>query len=143
MAGLRITTHSRYLRTGARAGRDPWEAGTLEWATASPPDNYNFPHLPVVSSRGYNYAEVTAGGVALPEVSPATMESRIVRGLYLVGEILDVDGRIGGFNFQWAWSTARVAATALARRRPPDAALAYSATFFFFARFAGVLLGAG
>jgi predicted flavoprotein YhiN len=44
------------------------------------------------------------------------MESRICPGLYLVGEMLDIDGRIGGFNFQWAWSTARVAGRALADR---------------------------
>ena len=75
--------------------------------------------LPVRDSRGYNYAEVTAGGVALAEIDPATMESRACPGLYLVGEILDVDGRIGGFNFQWAWSSARVAGTALARRLRP------------------------
>ena len=69
--------------------------------------------LPVVDTRGYNYAEVTAGGVALTEIDPATMESRVCPGLFLVGEILDVDGRIGGFNFQWAWSSACVAARAL------------------------------
>jgi predicted flavoprotein YhiN len=72
--------------------------------------------LPVVDSRGYNYAEATAGGVNLGEVNAATMESRRSPGLYLVGEILDVDGRIGGFNFQWAWSSAFVAAGALAQR---------------------------
>ena len=55
-----------------------------------------------------------AGGVALNEIDPATMQSRVCPGLFLVGEILDVDGRIGGFNFQWAWSSARVAAAALA-----------------------------
>jgi predicted Rossmann fold flavoprotein len=66
--------------------------------------------LPVRASRGYQYAEVTAGGVPLDEINPATMESRKCPGLYLVGEILDVDGRIGGFNFQWAWSSAWVAA---------------------------------
>jgi predicted Rossmann fold flavoprotein len=69
--------------------------------------------LDVIGSRGYNYAEATAGGVALDEIDPATMQSRICPGLSLVGEILDVDGRIGGFNFQWAWSSARVAAAAL------------------------------
>ena len=69
--------------------------------------------LPVAGTRGYNYAEATAGGVALTEIDPATMQSRVCRGLYLVGEILDVDGRIGGFNFQWAWSTARIAGAAL------------------------------
>ena len=61
--------------------------------------------LPVVASRGYTYAEVTAGGVPLTEIDTATMASRACPGLYLVGEILDVDGRIGGFNFQWAWAT--------------------------------------
>ncbi len=70
--------------------------------------------LPVIGTRGYNYAEVTAGGVALTEIDPATMESRVCPGLFLVGEMLDVDGRIGGFNFQWAWSSARVAAATLA-----------------------------
>ncbi len=69
--------------------------------------------LPVVDSRGYNFAEVTAGGVPLAEVDPRTLESRACPGLHLVGEILDVDGRIGGFNFQWAWSTAFVAAGGL------------------------------
>ena len=69
--------------------------------------------LPVVGTRGYNYAEVTAGGVALDEIDPATMASRRCAGLYLVGEILDVDGRIGGFNFQWAWSTGFAAGRAL------------------------------
>ena len=61
--------------------------------------------LEVTGSRGYNYAEVTAGGVPLDEVDPRTLESRKCPGLHLVGEILDIDGRIGGFNFQWAWST--------------------------------------
>ena len=72
--------------------------------------------LPVSDTRGYNFAEVTAGGVALDEIDPSTMESRRCPGLYLVGEILDVDGRIGGFNFQWAWSSAFVAGRALATR---------------------------
>jgi predicted Rossmann fold flavoprotein len=71
--------------------------------------------LPVRGSRGYAYAEVTAGGVPLDEVDSATMESRLRRGLYFAGEILDVDGRLGGFNFQWAWSSAWVAAQAIAR----------------------------
>ena len=71
--------------------------------------------LSVTGSRGYNYAEATAGGVALDEIDPATMQSRLCAGLYLVGEMLDVDGRIGGFNFQWAWSSGRAAAEALCR----------------------------
>jgi predicted Rossmann fold flavoprotein len=75
--------------------------------------------LAIAGSRGYNYAEATAGGVDLREIDPKTMESRRCAGLYLVGEILDVDGRIGGFNFQWAWSSAAVAAAALARPDEP------------------------
>ena len=69
--------------------------------------------LDVTGSRGYTYAEATAGGVALTGIDPATMQSRVCPGLFLVGEILDVDGRIGGFNFQWAWSSAHVAGAAL------------------------------
>jgi predicted Rossmann fold flavoprotein len=71
--------------------------------------------LPLRDSRGYGYAEVTAGGVPLEEVDSATMESRVCPGLYLVGEILDVDGRLGGFNFQWAWSSGYVAGQAIAK----------------------------
>jgi predicted Rossmann fold flavoprotein len=73
--------------------------------------------LPVEDTRGYNYAEATAGGVALTEIDPSTMESRVNAGLFLVGELLDVDGRIGGYNFQWAWSSARAAARGLGAMR--------------------------
>jgi predicted Rossmann fold flavoprotein len=69
----------------------------------------------VVDSRGYGFAEVTAGGIPLDEIEPATMESRVCPGLYLVGEILDVDGRLGGFNFQWAWSSGWLAGHAVAK----------------------------
>jgi len=72
--------------------------------------------LQVRDSRGFTYAEVTAGGVPLEEVDHRTMGSRACDGLYLVGEILDVDGRLGGFNFQWAWSSGWVAGHAIARR---------------------------
>jgi predicted Rossmann fold flavoprotein len=70
--------------------------------------------IPVRGSRGYQYAEVTAGGVSLDDIDPATLESRRCSGLYLAGEILDVDGRLGGYNFQWAWSSGFVAGTAAA-----------------------------
>jgi predicted Rossmann fold flavoprotein len=68
--------------------------------------------LPVVRHRGWNYAEVTAGGVPLDEIDFRTMQSRKVPGLYLAGEILDCEGRIGGFNFQWAWATGYLAGRA-------------------------------
>ena len=65
--------------------------------------------LPILRSRGWNYAEVTAGGIPLKEINTNAMASRKVPGLYLVGEMLDCDGRIGGFNFQWAWATGYIA----------------------------------
>jgi hypothetical protein len=65
--------------------------------------------LPITGDRGFTHAEVTAGGVPLAEVRLATMESRVRPGLHLCGEILDVDGRIGGYNFQWAWASGYVA----------------------------------
>jgi hypothetical protein len=68
--------------------------------------------FPVERDRGWNYAEVTAGGVPLEEINFRTLESKLVPGLYLVGEILDCDGRIGGFNFQWAWATGNLAGQA-------------------------------
>ena len=71
--------------------------------------------VPVVRDRGFDYAEVTAGGVPLSEVDLSTMHSRKCDGLYLCGEILDVDGRIGGYNFQWAWASGRLAGEHAAR----------------------------
>ncbi len=70
--------------------------------------------LPILRDRGWNYAEVTAGGVPLQEIDYRTMASRKIPGLYLVGEMLDCDGRIGGFNFQWAWATGYIAGKAAA-----------------------------
>ena len=71
--------------------------------------------VPVVRDRGFDYAEVTAGGVPLTEIDLATMASRRCERLYLCGEILDVDGRIGGYNFQWAWASGRLAGIHAAR----------------------------
>jgi predicted Rossmann fold flavoprotein len=65
--------------------------------------------VPVERDRGFDYAEVTAGGVPLSEIDLATMRSRKRDDLHLCGEILDVDGRIGGYNFQWAWASGRLA----------------------------------
>ena len=70
--------------------------------------------LPVTGTLGYEKAEVTAGGVTLSEVDPATLESRKAPGVYLCGEMLDVEGRLGGFNFQWSWSSGTVAGRAAA-----------------------------
>lgn len=70
-------------------------------------------YLPVVGSEGYATAEVTGGGIPLGEVSPGTLESRVVPGLYLCGEIIDVTGRLGGYNFLWAWVTGQKVGRAL------------------------------
>jgi hypothetical protein len=70
--------------------------------------------LPYTGDEGYKKAEVTGGGVALAEVDPRTMESRVRPGLYLCGEILDAFGPIGGYNFAWAWATGRAAGLAAA-----------------------------
>lgn len=59
--------------------------------------------------RGYNEAIITRGGVALKDINPSTMESKLCKGLYFVGEVLDVDALTGGFNLQIAWSTGRLA----------------------------------
>lgn len=82
----------------ARADRARWVAAIKRQA------------VPVSGTRGFKKAEVTAGGAALDEVDSRTMESRIVPGLYLAGEVLDLDGPIGGYNFQAAFSTGWLAA---------------------------------
>ncbi len=76
--------------------------------------------LPVTGTRGYEKAEVTAGGVSLREVDPRTMQSRLVPGLYIAGEILDLDGWIGGYNFQSAFCTGHVAGLHAASQNPVE-----------------------
>ncbi len=66
--------------------------------------------LKINGTLGLDSAQVTRGGVRLGEINETTMESKLVKGLYMVGEILDVDGDCGGFNLQWAYSSARAAA---------------------------------
>jgi predicted flavoprotein YhiN len=61
--------------------------------------------IPVTGALGFEKAKVTAGGVALEEVDSRTMQSKRVAGLYLIGKLLDLDGPIGGYNFQAAFST--------------------------------------
>ncbi|WP_349655437.1 NAD(P)/FAD-dependent oxidoreductase [Xanthomonas sp. 10-10] len=70
--------------------------------------------FPLIASgtEGYRTAEVTLGGVDTNQVSSATMESRLVAGLYFVGEVLDVTGWLGGYNFQWAWASGHAAGSA-------------------------------
>ncbi len=70
--------------------------------------------LPWTGDEGYKKAEVTGGGVALSEVNPQTMESKLHPGLYLCGEVLDAFGPIGGYNFAWGWATGKLAGTGAA-----------------------------
>ncbi|MDP8224895.1 MAG: aminoacetone oxidase family FAD-binding enzyme [Candidatus Lernaella stagnicola] len=72
--------------------------------------------LRVIGTRGFDEALITAGGVALEEIDPISLESRLVPGLHFAGEVLDVDGITGGFNLQAAFSTGYVAGTAAAEK---------------------------
>ncbi len=65
--------------------------------------------LPVKGTEGFDHAQVTAGGLRTEEFDPATLESRLVPGLFACGELLDVDGDCGGYNLQWAWASGRLA----------------------------------
>jgi predicted Rossmann fold flavoprotein len=76
---------------------------------------FRFP-VKVTGSQGYEKAEVTSGGVDIREVDAKTLESKLCPGLFFAGEVLDVDGRIGGFNFQWAWASGTVAGQAILQR---------------------------
>jgi len=72
-------------------------------------------HWPIIASgtEGYRTAEVTLGGVDTRELSSSTMESTLVEGLYFIGEVMDVTGHLGGYNFQWAWASGYACGTAL------------------------------
>lgn len=65
------------------------------------------------STTGYTRAEVTAGGVDTSEINPHTFECKRIKGLYIIGELLDVTGRLGGFNLHWAWASAATCAKAI------------------------------
>lgn len=65
--------------------------------------------IKIRGTKGWTSAQVTAGGVDTRDINPSTMESKIVKGLYFSGEIMDIDGQCGGFNLQWAWSSGFVA----------------------------------
>ncbi len=73
---------------------------------------HSWPFMPS-GTEGYDKAEVTAGGVSTSALSAQSMECRTVRGLYFIGEVVDVTGHLGGFNFQWAWASAAAAGRAI------------------------------
>ncbi len=64
-------------------------------------------------TEGYRTAEVTLGGIDTDELSPKTMECKQQPGLYCIGEVVDVTGHLGGFNFQWAWASGQAAGQAI------------------------------
>ncbi len=68
----------------------------------------------ITDTNGFDRAQVTSGGVRLSEINACTMESKLKEGLYLAGEIMDVDGRCGGYNLQWAWTSGYIAGRAAA-----------------------------
>lgn len=76
--------------------------------------------ISVSHTKGWEEAQVTCGGVRRQEIDPATMESKLRKGLYFCGEVIDVDGRCGGYNLQWAWSSGAVAGCAAAERPEAD-----------------------
>ena len=96
------------------------------WIASKPMRQYNAPELRAVAERlsswplvasgteGYRTAEVTLGGVDTDGLSSATMMSRHVPGLYFIGEVVDVTGWLGGYNFQWAWASGHAAGVAIA-----------------------------
>jgi predicted Rossmann fold flavoprotein len=88
-------------RAWTNGALEEWERQLHEWAV-----------LPA-GTEGYAKAEVTVGGVHTDELSAKTMESRKVPGLFFIGEVVDVTGHLGGFNFQWAWASGACAGRAL------------------------------
>ncbi|HET9033938.1 MAG TPA: NAD(P)/FAD-dependent oxidoreductase, partial [Dokdonella sp.] len=70
---------------------------------------------PIIASgsEGYRTAEVTLGGIDTDQLSSSTMQSKLVNGLYFIGEAVDVTGHLGGYNFQWAWASGHAAGNAI------------------------------
>jgi hypothetical protein len=86
------------------------------WTNTALADFERHTHAWIVTpagTEGFEKAEVTCGGVDTDELSAKTMESRKVPGLFFIGEVVDVTGHLGGFNFQWAWASGAAAGRAL------------------------------
>ena len=103
---------------------DTWLAATPELAQSSMPEQRDADlaalaarlqrwELKPQGTEGYRKAEVTAGGVDTRELSSQTLESKLVPGLHFIGEVVDVTGWLGGYNFQWAWASAAACAKAM------------------------------
>jgi predicted Rossmann fold flavoprotein len=125
-APLRNISGGRDMATARNAFRevlpqrfgDRWLEGHLpkDWTNrslAELEDGVHHWQVVPAGTEGYEKAEVTAGGVDTDELSAKTMESRRVPGLYFIGEVVDVTGQLGGFNFQWAWASGYCAGQAV------------------------------
>ena len=69
--------------------------------------------MEIVDTNTWDNAQVSAGGISTKEIDSKTMESRISKGLYITGELMDIDGTCGGYNLQWAWATGYIAGNAV------------------------------
>lgn len=84
----------------------------------------------IIGTKSWSEAQVTAGGVDVSDIDDRTMESKIVKGLYFAGEVMDVDGDCGGYNLQWAWSTGYLAGTGAVNGRQSPVGYSHSTTGF-------------
>jgi predicted Rossmann fold flavoprotein len=123
---VRQASHARTLGAARTAFRAVLPVRLADrWLDLHAPPNWTNPALSALErqthrweilpdgTEGYEKAEVTAGGVDTDELSAKTMESRKARGLYFIGEVVDVTGQLGGYNFQWAWASGFCAGTSL------------------------------
>ena len=94
-------------------GRRKWRISAKKILQDSPASAKKF-EVKITGTRSFDQAQVCAGGVSLEEIDPLTMESLKCPGLYITGELLDVDGMCGGYNLQWAWATGHIAGEAAA-----------------------------
>lgn len=98
-----------------KAGIDRGEKQTDKKLLVRLADEIKHFRLPIQKTGDFSKAQVTAGGVPVTEIDPDSMESQKQKGLYLTGELLDVDGTCGGYNLQWAWTTGYLAGKAAAK----------------------------
>ena len=98
-----------FAQRGGSKPMNQYTAGELESIAAS---LTNWRLIPV-GTEGFNKAEVTVGGINTEELSSKTLEAKKIRGLYFIGEVVDVTGWLGGYNFQWAWSSGWAAGQAV------------------------------
>jgi predicted Rossmann fold flavoprotein len=109
---------SEFRKTLPTRFADRWldHHAPASWTNAALADFEQRAHAWVITpagTEGYEKAEVTCGGVDTDELSAKAMESRKVPGLFFIGEVVDVTGHLGGFNFQWAWASGAAAGRAL------------------------------